>query len=286
MTSTLPSDASDGLSFYIRQTRAFPILSAEVERSLSERWRERHDASAMRQLVGSHLRLLVKVAMGYRNYGLPTDDLIGEGHLGLMHAVCRFDPDRGARFATYAIWWMRAAIQAYILRNWSLVKIGTTASQKKLFFNLRRVRSRLQPEDHGPLRPEHVAVIAGMLQVPEHEVISVDQRLASRDFSLNTPVGSDGQSEWQAWLPDESDNQEVALAEAQETARRKLLLHAALGKLSGRERQIVVDRRLCDTPVTLRSLSQRYGLSSERIRQIEARALAKLHRSIQSSAPA
>lgn len=282
MRRVQPSGTGKGLSSYIRAIHNFPIVSAEVERELCSRWQDHHDVSAARQLAGSHLRLVVKVAKSYRAYGLPVEDLIGEGHVGLMRAVCRFDPNRGARFATYAIWWIRAAIQAYVLNNWSLVKMGTTASQKRLFFNLRRVRSHVSPGECGPLRSEHAKAIADILQVPEHDVVSVDQRLMSRDLSLNTPVGADGQSEWQAWLPDDSDNQEALFAETEELERKKSLLHSALDKLSGRERQIVVERRLSETPATLRSLSQRYGLSSERIRQIEARALIKLERSIRA----
>lgn len=280
MLATNLSNSSDGLSSYIRKIRVFPILSEENERTLCYRWRDQHDPSAVRQLVGSHLRLVVKAARRYRGYGLPTEDLIGEGHVALMHAVRRFDPDRGARFSTYAIWWIRAAMQAYILRNWSLVRMGTTASQKKLFFNLRHLRGRLQAGGIGPLHMQHVSAIAVMLQVPDQDVIYMDQRLSGCDLSLNTPIGPDGHSEWQTLLPDDSDDQEAVLAEAQETARRKALLNTALSKLTGRERHIVHERRLRETPATLRSLSQHYGLSSERIRQIETRALIKLQRAL------
>lgn len=282
MQPARPSDTGDGLSSYIRAIRGFPMLSAEEELALCYRWRDHHDISAVRQLVGSYLRLVAKVAKRYRAYGLPTEDLIGEGYVGLMRAVCRFDPDRRVRFATYAIWWIRAAIQTYVLHNWSLVKMGTTASQRKLFFNLRRVRGRLLPGEYGPLHPEHHSTIADMLQVPEHDVISMDQRLSSPDRSLNTPVGPDGESEWQSWLPDDSDDQEANLAETEETARRKSLLYSALNELSGRERHIVLERRLSETPTTLRSLSRHYGLSPERIRQIEARAVVKLQRSVRA----
>jgi len=276
----LSVNTSDHLSRYIREVHKFPMLSSEVEQELCRRWRDHHDSSAAQQLVSSHLRLVVKIAMGYRGYGLPSEELIGEGHVGLMRAVCRFDVDRGVRFATYAIWWVRAAIQEFILRNWSLVKMGTTASQKKLFFNLRRMRGQLREFDDGTLKPEHVSRIANVLRVPEHEVIHMNQRLAGRDRSLNAPIDADGQDEWQSWLVDDSDDQETVLAEREEITQRKSLLPFALEKLTTRERHIVAERHLRESPTTLEDLSRHYGISRERVRQIEARAMTKLRRSV------
>lgn len=270
----------DNISRYIRAIQTYPMLSVDNEQELCCRWRDRHDIAAVHQLVGSHLRLVVKIARGYRGYGLPPEDLIGEGHVGLMRAVCRFDPDRGARFSTYAVCWVRAAIQQYILHNWSLVKMGTTSSQRKLFFNLRRIRSELREFEDGTLKSEHVTAIATMLMVPEHEIISMNQRMAGRDGSLNAPVDVDGPSEWQTRLVDDTDDQETAIGDREEAAQRKSLLHGALTKLSGRERQIVVERHLKESPATLNDLSQRYGISCERIRQIETQAMIKLRRSL------
>jgi len=273
----------DHLSRYIRAIHEFPMLSADVEQALCRRWRDHHDISAAHQLVGSHLRLVVRIAMGYRGYGLPTEELVGEGHVGLMRAVCRFDPDRGVRFATYAIWWVRAAVQEYILRNWSLVKMGTTASQKKLFFNLRRMRGQLWEFNDGTLKSEHISRIANTLRVPEYEVISMDQRMAGRDYSLNAPIGTESQGEWLTWLVDDSDDQETVLAEREETAHRKALLPSALEKLTTRERHIVVERHLKDRPTTLEDLSHHHGISRERVRQIEARAMTKLRHTARAS---
>ena len=281
MGSSRPATTSgDSISQYINEIRAYPMLSVEEEQELCCRWRDHHDISAVHQLVGSHLRLVFKIARDYRGYGLPPEDLIGEGHVGLMRAVCRFDPDHGARFATYAVWWIRAAIQAYILHNWSLVKIGTTSSQRKLFFNLRRIRGELQEFEEGTLKSEHVSAIATKLMVPECEVISMNQRLAGRDGSLNARVDTDSQDEWQTRLVDDTDDQETALMHREESAQRKSLLQGALTKLSGRERQIVVDRHLKESPATLNDLSQHHGVSCERIRQIETQAMIKLRRSL------
>jgi len=277
------ANVGDSLSRYVRGTRRFPLLSAELEQALCHRGRHHHDISAADALVCSHLRLVLKTAMQYRGYGLPADELVGEGHVGLMRAVCRFDPDRGARFATCAIWWVRAAIQEYILRNWSMVKMGTTAAQKKLFFNLRRMRGRLAQFDHGPLGAEHVSIIANVLRVPEHEVISMCQRMAGRDFSLNAPVSAESEGEWQALLVGDSDDQETALAEREETAYRKSLLPSALRELTTRERHIVVERHLRERPTTLSDLSKHYGISRERVRQLEARAMTKLRRSVRAA---
>jgi RNA polymerase sigma-32 factor len=262
---------------YFRALRATPMLSPETEQALAYRWRDRHDTAAGHQLVASHLRLVVKIAKGYRGYGLPLDDLIGEGHVGLMRSLCRFDPDRGARFATYAIWWVHAAIREYVLNNWSLVKVGTTPARKKLFFSLRRLRGQLQALDDGALKPEHVTKIATMLNVPEHEVTSMNERMTGPDHSLNAP-GIDGQGEWQTSLADDTESQEASLAEREEAAQRKSLLMSGLKDLSQRERHIVIERHLQENPLPLRSLSEQFGISNERVRQIEASALSKLRR--------
>jgi RNA polymerase sigma-32 factor len=276
----------DSLSCYMRVIHTFPLLSAAAERELFCRWRDHQDISAAHQLANSHLRLVVKAARAYRGYGLPPEDLIGEGHVGMMRAICRFDPDREVRFSTYAIWWIRASIQEYAVHNWSLVRIATTAAQKKLFFNLRRLRRQLQEYDDSALKPEHASAIAHLLKVPEHEVITMTERLAGRDYSLNAPVGEDGDGEWLNWLADERDDPETALANDQEAAHRRSMLPLALQKLTTRERAIVVERRLKETPATLDDLSQQFGISRERIRQIEMRALSKLQRSSRSASGA
>jgi RNA polymerase sigma-32 factor len=273
---------ADTLSWYLRKIGKFPMLTAEVERELCYRWRDHHDISAAHQLVSSHLRLVVRIAMGFRGYGLPPDELIGEGHVGLMRAICRFDPDRGVRFATYALWWVRAAIQDFILQNWSLVKLGTTASQKKLFFNLGRMRSRLQEYDDGTLKLEHVSKIANTLRVPEHEVISMNQRMAARDYSLCVPASADNLPDWQNRLADDRPNQETIYADLEEIALRKSLLPSALRGLTARERHIVGERHLRENPITLDDLSRHYAISRERVRQIEARAMSKLQRTLRA----
>ena len=270
------ASAGEKLSQYMRDIGKFPLLSSETELSLCRRWIDHHDISAAHQLASSHLRLVAKIAMSYRGYGLPFEELIGEAHVGLMRAVCRFDPDRGARFTTYAVWWVRAAIQRYILHNWSLVKMGTTRSQKRLFFNLRRMRSKLREFDDGALKSEQAKRIADMLQVSEREVISMNQRMAGPDWSLNTPLSADGQNEWQAQLVDGSQDQETALAEREEAAHWKSQLPSALRQLTMRERHIIVERHLRETPTTVEDLSRHYGVSRERVRQIEARAMVKL----------
>jgi RNA polymerase sigma-32 factor len=261
---------------YRQAMQAAPMLSFEAERALAICWRDRHDISAASELVKSHLRLVTKIAQSYRGYGLASEDLIGEGHVGLMRAVCRFDPDRGVRFATYAIWWIRTAIIAYIVRNWSLVRTGTTGAQRKLFFNLRQLRSKLGAPIQTPLAAEHVTQIAGELGVPERDVIDMDQRMAGSDLSLNASVGDDGKDEWQSWLVDKSDDPEAVLSAREETSHRKARLMSALNRLSARERHIVTERHLNESPCTLNDLSEHYGLSSERIRQIELRAMTKL----------
>jgi RNA polymerase sigma-32 factor len=268
------------LTRYLQEIRKFPMLSAEEELELSRRWRDHEDMDAAHKLVTSHLRLVAKIAMGYRGYGLPVGELISEGNVGMMQAVKRFDPDRGFRLATYAMWWIRAAIQEYILHSWSLVKMGTTASQKKLFFNLRRLKGQMQAIDDGDLQPEQVAKIAHALDVPEQDVISMNRRLSAPDHSLNAPVRSDSEGEWQDWLVDESDSQETAIAEHEELSGRKALLASALKTLNERERHILIERRLKDNPTTLEELSQQYGISRERVRQIEVRAFEKLQRAM------
>jgi RNA polymerase sigma-32 factor len=268
---------------YLNEIGKFPMLSFEEEQALAYSWRDDQDVEAAHKLVTSHLRLVAKIAMGYRGYGLPVADLIAEGNVGMMQAVKRFDPDRGFRLATYAIWWIRAAIQEYILHSWSLVKMGTTAAQKKLFFNLRRLKGQMQAMDDGDLQPEQVTSIARTLDVPEADVISMNRRMAAPDHSLNATIRLDGEGEWQDWLTDESDSQEIVVAERQELSGRKIQLSDALQKLNQRERHIIVERRLRDAPTTLEGLSQHYGISRERVRQIETRALQKLRKSMRAS---
>ena len=260
------------------------MLDADEEYMLAKRWREHDDPEAAHRLVTSHLRLVAKIAMGYRGYGLPLSELISEGNVGMMQAVKRFDPDRGFRLATYAMWWIRASIQEYILHSWSLVKIGTTAAQKKLFFNLRRLKGQIQAIEEGDLTPEHVAKIAKELDVPEGDVISMNRRLMGADHSLNAPLRSDGEGEWQDWLADDHASQETKLSERQELGLRRDLLHAALAHLSERERYILMERRLKDVPTTLEDLSVKYGISRERVRQIEVRAFEKLQKAIKAKA--
>jgi RNA polymerase sigma-32 factor len=281
VVSAVTTVAPEGnLTRYLQEIRKFPMLSAEEELELSRRWRDNQDMEAAHKLVTSHLRLVAKIAMGYRGYGLPVGELISEGNVGMMQAVKRFDPDRGFRLATYAMWWIRAAIQEYILHSWSLVKMGTTAAQKKLFFNLRRLKGQMQAIDDGDLKPEQVAKIAHALDVPEQDVISMNRRLSAPDHSLNAPVRADSEGEWQDWLVDETESQETAIAEREELSGRKALLNSALKTLNERERHILIERRLKDNPTTLEDLSQQYGISRERVRQIEVRAFEKLQRSM------
>jgi RNA polymerase sigma-32 factor len=268
------------LSRYLQEIRKFPMLSSEEEVSLSKRWRDHEELEAAHKLVTSHLRLVAKIAMGYRGYGLPVGELISEGNVGMMQAVKRFDPDRGFRLATYAMWWIRAAIQEYILHSWSLVKMGTTAAQKKLFFNLRRLKGQMQAIDDGDLQPEQVAKIARTLDVPEQDVVSMNRRLAAPDHSLNAPIRQDSEGEWQDWLVDESESQETSIADHEELSGRKALLSTALQTLNERERHILSERRLKDNPATLEDLSLHYGVSRERVRQIEVRALGKLQKAM------
>ncbi|HAA92630.1 MAG TPA: RNA polymerase factor sigma-32 [Rhodospirillaceae bacterium] len=272
------------LQRYLQQIRQFPMLEKEEEYMLAKRWREHEDTEAAHQLVTSHLRLVAKIAMGYRGYGLPVGDLISEGNVGLMQAVKRFEPDRGFRLATYAMWWIRASIQEYVLHSWSLVKMGTTAAQKKLFFNLRKMKNKLQAFEDGDLRPEHVEQISTELNVPEQDVISMNQRLAAHDHSLNAPLKIDGEGEWQDWLEDDTESQEIQIAEAEELEKRRGMLSSAMSLLNDRERRIIQMRRLEEDTMTLEELSQEYGISRERVRQIEVRAFEKLQKAIQAQA--
>ena len=273
----LPSlQGEGGLSRYLTEIRKFPLLQPEEEYMLAKRWKEHEDPEAARKLVTSHLRLVAKIAMGYRGYGLPVSEIVAEGNVGLMQAVKRFEPDKGFRLATYAMWWIRASIQEYILRSWSLVKMGTTAAQKKLFFNLRKAKTKIEAIEEGDMTPEHVATIADQLGVSEREVVDMNRRLSGPDSSLNAPLKSDSESEWQDWLADDTIDQETRMAEREEMGERHELLTGALGELTEREREIIEARRLQDDPATLEELSQKYGVSRERVRQIEVRAFEKL----------
>ena len=283
--SSLPSvAASGGLARYLEEIRRFPMLEPQQEYMLAKRWQEHEDAAAAQKLVTSHLRLVARIAMGYRGYGLPIGEVISEGNVGLMQAVKRFDPDKGFRLATYAMWWIRAAIQEYILRSWSLVKMGTTANQKKLFFNLRKAKSQLQALEEGDLRPDQVKQIATNLGVPEEDVVSMNRRLGG-DASLNAPLRADSESgEWQDWLVDDGPDQETKLVESEEMNRRREYLEAAMDSLNDRERRIFTARRLADDPLTLEELSAEFNVSRERIRQIEVRAFEKVQKAVQKAA--
>ena len=274
-----------GLSRYLTEIRKFPMLARDEEFMLAKAWQEHEDPKAAHRMVTSHLRLVAKIAMGYRGYGLPIGEVISEGNVGLMQAVKKFDPDRGFRLATYAMWWIRASIQEYILRSWSLVKMGTTAAQKKLFFNLRKVKSEIVALQEGDLRPDQVSTIATKLGVLDEEVISMNRRLAGGDASLNSPMRADSESEWQDWLVDDkTPNQETVVADSQENSVRMALLEAAMTELTDRERHILTERRLKDEPTTLEELAGQYGVSRERVRQIEVRAFEKLQKSMRTAA--
>ena len=274
-----------GLSRYLTEIRKFPMLTKDEEFMLAKRWREHEDPKAAHRLVTSHLRLVAKIAMGYRGYGLPIGEVISEGNVGLMQAVKKFEPDKGFRLATYAMWWIRASIQEYILRSWSLVKMGTTASQKKLFFNLRKAKSAISAFQEGDLHPDQVELIATKLGVEESEVVSMNRRLSGPDASLNAPMRVDGESEWQDWLEDTGAvSQETQVAEDQEHTQRMSLLEAAMTELTDRERHILTERRLKDEPTTLEDLASQYGVSRERVRQIEVRAFEKLQKAMIASA--
>ena len=280
-TAVLPAlKAESGLSHYLDEIRRFPMLEPQEEYMLARRWREHGDRDAAHKLVTSHLRLVAKIAMGYRGYGLPISEVVSEGNVGLMQAVKRFEPEKGFRLATYAMWWIKAAIQEYILRSWSLVKMGTTANQKKLFFNLRKAKSKISALDEGDLRPDQVQVIAKRLGVTEQEVVDMNRRLGG-DSSLNAPIRDDGDSgEWHDWLDDESPNQERILAEHEESDNRHQALIGALDVLNERERRIFEARRLSDEPVTLEELASEFGVSRERVRQIEVRAFEKVQKAV------
>jgi RNA polymerase sigma-32 factor len=279
----IPALTPDGnLSKYLSRIRSFPMLDKDEEYMLAKSWSERDDVEAAHKLVTSHLRLVAKIAMGYRGYGLPLSDLISEGNIGMMHAVKKFDPDRGFRLATYAMWWIKASIQEYILRSWSLVKIGTTAAQKKLFFNLRRLKGKIDAIDGGDLKPEQVTYIADTLEVAETEVISMNQRMSGGDKSLNTPMASDidGGGEWQDWIEDDRENQEVEFAEREEFEAQYSVMREALESLNPREQRIIHARKLTEPALTLEELSEEFNVSRERVRQIEVRAFEKLSQAV------
>jgi RNA polymerase sigma-32 factor len=282
MSAALPVlSAESGLSRYLAAIRRFPMLEPEEEYMLAKRWREHGDREAAQRLITSHLRLVAKISMGYRGYGLPIGEVVSEGNVGLMQSVKRFEPDKGFRLATYAMWWIRASIQEYILRSWSLVKMGTTANQKKLFFNLRKAKSQISALEEGDLRPEQVKIIATRLGVSEQEVVEMNRRLGG-DASLNAPIRQEGEGEWQDWLVDDSTNQETTLVEQQEAGNRLSALRQALSVLNERERRIFEARRLSDDPVTLEELSGEFGISRERVRQIEVRAFEKVQAAVKA----
>ncbi len=285
--ANLPAPSPEqGLNRYLQEIRTFPMLEPEEEYMLAKRWVDHQDTEAAHKMVTSHLRLAAKIAMGYRGYGLPQAEVISEANVGLMQAVKRFDPEKGFRLATYAMWWIRAAIQEYILRSWSLVKLGTTSAQKKLFFNLRKAKSRIGALEEGDLRPENVERIAKDLGVTEEDVVSMNRRLSGGDASLNAMVGSDGDTstQWQDWLEDEDANQAEAYAESNEMAVRRDLMQQAMEALNDREKDVLAQRRLSEPPVTLEELSSQYDVSRERIRQIEVRAFEKLQKRMQELA--
>ncbi len=282
-TTQVPTLTADGnLTRYLQEIRKFPMLEPDEEYMLGKRWREHDDSEAAHRLVTSHLRLVAKIAMGYRGYGLPVNEIISEGNVGLMQAVKRFEPERGFRLATYAMWWIRASIQEYILHSWSLVKIGTTAAQKKLFFNLRKVKGQLRAYEEGDLTHEHVTEIATRLNVSEKEVISMNRRLAGQDNSLNAPLREDGDSEWIDWLVDTELDAETRLADKEELDNRRQMLATSMATLNDRERHILTERRLKDEPMTLEDLSKVYDISRERVRQIEVRAFEKLQKAMKN----
>ena len=281
----IPTISNEGnLSSYMEQIKKFPLLGVKEEYMLAKAWKNQGDVKAAHKLVTSHLRLVAKIASGYRGYGLPISDLISEGNIGMMHAVKRFEPEKGFRLATYAMWWIKASIQEYILRSWSLVKIGTTAAQKKLFFNLKKIKSKISAIEEGDLTPEQVDKISTELSVSKKEVVSMNRRISGSDYSLNAPVTDDGQGEWQDWLEDETQNQEASFAETEEYLIKKNIMNNALQVLSEREKDIICERQLSENPLTLEDLSIRYDVSRERIRQIEAKAFAKLQNEMKSKA--
>ena len=271
------------LTRYLQRIRKYPMLEVEEELQLARRWKKNEDPEAANRLVSSHLRLVAKIAKGFQGYGLPLSELISEGNVGMMQAIRRFDPERGFRFSTYAMWWIRASIQEYVLHSWSLVKMGTTAAQKKLFFNLRKLKAQIKATEDGDLHPENVTAIADRLSVPEHEVVNMNRRMTAPDQSLNVPLREDGEGELQDWLVVDDDNQEITLLKRQELISRRQLLVSALYGLSGRERHILSERRLSEEPATLQVLSEHYGISRERVRQIEVRAFEKVQKSVKNA---
>tara|TARA_B100000686_G_scaffold9650_1_gene9763 strand:+ start:3087 stop:3986 length:900 start_codon:yes stop_codon:yes gene_type:complete len=281
----LPSIAVDGgLSNYLTQIKKFPILEAEEEYMLAKRWKKRGDLQAAQKLITSHLRLVAKIAMGYRGYGLPVNEMISEGNIGLMQAVKKFEPEKGFKLATYAMWWIKASIQEYILRSWSLVKMGTTSAQKKLFFNLKKIKNQLSPNNLGELKNEHVEEISKRLNVKKEEVVSMNRRLLGKEKSLNDPIKDEDGSEWQDWIVDENVDQELKLSSKQEFSERKRLMDNSMNVLNQREREILTARRLSENTVTLEDLSKKHKISRERIRQIETKAFEKLQKAILGSA--
>ena len=279
--SNLPTLTSEGgLSLYLAQIKKFPILDAEEEYMLAKNWKERGNLKSAHKLVTIHLRLVAKIAMGYRGYGLPVNELISEGNIGLMQAVKKFDPEKGFRLATYAMWWIKAAIQEYVLRSWSLVKMGTTSAQKKLFFNLIKLKKQIAPNEDGDLKNEQVKEISKRLGVKSEEVVNMNRRMMGQEKSLNEPIKSDEKSEWQDWLPSEDLDQELFVSQKQELDEKKSLLHRSIKILNDREREIIEDRKLSNNPKTLEELSKKYKISRERIRQIETRAFEKLQKAM------
>ncbi len=278
--TNLPSPSFGGLSLYLAQIKKFPMLDAEEEYMLAKSWKNRGNLQAAHKLVTSHLRLVAKIAMGYRGYGLPVNELISEGNIGLMQAVKKFDPDKGFRLATYAMWWIKAAIQEYVLKSWSLVKMGTTTAQKKLFFNLKKIKNQIAPHQEGDLRNEQVEEISKRLNVNSHEVVNMNRRLMGHEKSLNDPIKAGEKDEWQDWLVDDRLDQELIVSQKQEFDDKKELLYQAMTILNDREKEILEARRLIDNPKTLEELSQKYKISRERIRQIETKAFEKLQKSM------
>ena len=278
--SNLPTPSVGGLSVYLAQIKKFPMLDAEEEYMLAKNWKENGNLQSAHKLVTSHLRLVAKIAMGYRGYGLPVNELISEGNLGLMQAVKKFDPDKGFRLATYAMWWIKAAIQEYVLRSWSLVKMGTTTAQKKLFFNLKKIKNQIAPEQEGDLKEEQVNEISKRLDVESHEVVNMNRRMMGQEKSLNDPIKSGENDEWQDWLVDDSLDQELIISQKQEYNDKKELLESSMKILNEREKEIIIARRLSEEPKTLEELSKKYNISRERIRQIETKAFEKLQKSM------
>tara|TARA_B100001029_G_scaffold174938_1_gene175686 strand:+ start:156 stop:1055 length:900 start_codon:yes stop_codon:yes gene_type:complete len=282
--SNLPVLSGEGgLSLYLAQIKKFPMLDAEEEYMLAKNWKEKGNLKAAHKLVTSHLRLVAKIAMGYKGYGLPVNELISEGNIGLMQAVKKFDPDKGFRLATYAMWWIKAGIQEYVLRSWSLVKMGTTTAQKKLFFNLKKIKNQIAPEQTGDLRKEHVEEISKRLDVPSDEVVNMNRRMMGQEKSLNQPIKAGEEDEWQDWIIDENLDQELVMAQKQEFDDKKELLYKSIDILNSREREILENRRLTENPKTLEELSKKYKISRERIRQIETKAFEKLQKAMLNS---